>query len=159
MKGSADAMGIDTEGRTVVVDLKWTNNAKYRREEIQQGTALQLALYQWALHPGDAPPDDPTAFYLLKQGAFASSHPHFGTPLPRAVEPAQLWTQAVAAAEFTIEEVLAGRITATQPADDARAESAPDRAQMDADAGRHHVKPPCRFCDFGVLCGLKGDFS
>lgn len=159
VKGSADAVGIDTEGRTVVVDLKWTNNAKYRREEIQQGTALQLALYQWALHPGDAPPDDPTAFYLLKQGAFASSHPHFGTQLPRAVEPAQLWMQAVAAAEFTIEEVLAGRITATQPADDTRAEDAPDRAQMDADAGRHHVKPPCRFCDFGVLCGLKGDFS
>ena len=159
VKGSADAVGIDAEGRTVVVDLKWTNNAKYRREEIQQGTALQLALYQWALHPGDVPPDDPTAFYLLKQGTFASSHTHFGTPLPRAIEPAQLWTQAVAAAEFTIEEVLAGRITATQPADDARAQDALDRAQADADAGRHHVKPPCRFCDFGVLCGLKGDFS
>jgi len=159
VKGSADAVGVDTEGRTVVVDLKWTNNAKYRREEIQQGTALQLALYQWALHSGDAPPDDPTAYYLLKQGAFASSHTHFGTPLPRAVEPAQLWTEAVAAAEFTIEEVLAGRITATQPADDARAEDALDRAQADAGAGRHHVKPPCRFCDFGVLCGLKGDFS
>lgn len=159
VKGSADAVGIDAEGRTVVVDLKWTNNAKYRREEIQQGTALQLALYQWALHSGDTPPDDPTAFYLLKQGAFASAHPHFGTPLPRAVEPALLWTQAVAAAEFTVEEVLAGRITAAQPADDARTADVPDRAQVDADAGRHHIKPPCRFCDFGVLCGLKGDFS
>ncbi|MDQ0665410.1 ATP-dependent helicase/nuclease subunit B [Arthrobacter ulcerisalmonis] len=159
VKGSADAVGIDTEGRTVVVDLKWTNNAKYRREEIRQGTALQLALYQWALHSGDVPPDDPTAFYLLKQGTFASSHTHFGAPLPRTIEPAQLWTQAVAAAEFTIEEVLAGRITATQPADDARAQDAPDRAQVDADAGRHHIKPPCRFCNFGVLCGLKGDFS
>jgi hypothetical protein len=159
VNGSADAVGIDTEGRTVVVDLKWTNNAKYRREEIQQGTALQLALYQWAFHTGDTPPDDPTAFYLLKQGAFASAHAHFGTALPRAVEPEQLWTQAVRAAEFTVEEVLAGRITATQPADDARDEDAPDRAQLDADAGRHHIKPPCRFCDFGVLCGLKGDFS
>lgn len=159
VKGSADAVGIDTEGRTVVVDLKWTNNAKYRREEIQQGTALQLALYQWALHSDATPPDDPTAFYLLKQGAFASAHTHFGTALPRAIEPEQLWTQAVRAAEFTVEEVLAGRITATQPADDALDEGAPDRAQVDADAGRHHIKPPCRFCDFGVLCGLKGDFS
>lgn len=159
VKGSADVVGIDTEGRTVVVDLKWTNNAKYRREEIQQGTALQLALYQWALHPGDMPPDDPTAFYLLKQGAFASGHTQFGTPLPRAIEPAQLWRQAIRAAEFTVEEVLAGRITAAQPADDARAEDAPDRAQIDADAGRHHIKPPCSFCEFGVLCGLKGEFS
>lgn len=159
VRGSADAVGIDTEGRTVVVDLKWTNNVKYRRDEIQQGTALQLALYQWALHSGDTAPDDPTAFYLLKQGAFASAHTHFGTPLPRAIEPGQLWTQAVRAAEFTVQEVLAGRITATQPADDARGDDAPDRAQLDAEAGRHHVKPPCRFCDFGVLCGLKGDFS
>jgi ATP-dependent helicase/nuclease subunit B len=159
MKGRADVVGIDGKGRTVVVDLKWTNNIKYRREEIQQGTALQLALYQWAFHDGDTPSDDPTAYYLLKQGAFASSHGHFGTPLPRAQEPGQLWKQAVHAAEFTVQEVLAGHITATQPADDARAEDAADRAQIDAEAGRHHVKPPCRFCDFGVLCGLKGDFS
>jgi ATP-dependent helicase/nuclease subunit B len=63
VKGRADAVGIDAAGRTAVVDLKWSNSDKYRREEVQRGEALQLALYQWALSPSDLPPDD--AYRLL----------------------------------------------------------------------------------------------
>ncbi|AMM31979.1 hypothetical protein SA2016_1299 [Sinomonas atrocyanea] len=170
VRGSADAVGIDEQGRTVVVDLKWYNSAKHLRQKIKEGTALQLALYQWALHEGEAPPDDPTAYFLLKQHAFASAHGHFGAAIPRDEDPAQLWGRAVRSAEFTVEQVLAGRVTATKPVEDAFAAAQAEAAAAeggepttvkDAETavGRLYVEPGCRFCHFGALCGLRGDYS
>lgn len=170
VRGSADAVGIDEHGRTVVVDLKWYRSAKHLRQKIKDGTALQLALYQWALHEGEAPPDDPTAYFLLKQHAFASAHGHFGPSIPRNEGPAQLWARAVRSAEFTVEQVLAGRVTATKPVEDAFAAAQAEAAAAeggepttvkDAETavGRLYVEPGCRFCHFGALCGLKGDYS
>lgn len=159
VKGRADAVGIDAAGRTAVVDLKWTNSDKYRREEVQRGEALQLALYQWALSPGELPPDAPTAYYMLKQGSFASTHPEFGSAIQTSQDPSQLWQQAVRAIEFTVEEVLTGRLTAAEPAASALAEGEPGAEAAAAASGRLHMKPNCRYCDFGTLCGLKGDYS
>lgn len=180
--GAADAVGIDAEGRRVVIDLKWYNSAKYLREKIRKGTALQLALYQWALHEGDTPPDEPTAYYLLKQHAFASAHGSFGPAIPREETPEQLWRRATRSAEFTVEQVLAGRVTATKPVEIAFAaqaeaaaaeraaagsgaggQSAAEKPRTIEDAetavGRLYVEPGCRFCHFAALCGLKGDYS
>lgn len=159
VKGRADAVGIDASGRTAVVDLKWSNNDKYRREEVQRGEALQLALYQWAFSPSDLPPDAPTAYYMLKQGSFASAHPEFGSAIQSAQDPSQLWQQAARAIEFTVEEVLAGRVTATAPAANSLAEGEPGADALAAASGRLHMKPNCKYCDFGTLCGLKGDYS
>jgi ATP-dependent helicase/nuclease subunit B len=159
VKGRADAVGIDASGRTAVVDLKWTNNDKYRREEIQRGEALQLALYQWAFSPSDLPPDSPAAYFMLKQGSFASAHPEFGSAIQSSQDPPRLWQQAVRSIEFTVEEVLTGRITATEPAANSLAEGEPGADAVAAASGRLHMKPNCRYCDFGTLCGLKGDYS
>ncbi|ASN51432.1 PD-(D/E)XK nuclease family protein [Sinomonas sp. R1AF57] len=180
--GSADAVGIDEEGRTVVVDLKWSSTGRYLREKVQKGTALQLALYQWALNGGDAPPDHPTAYYLLKQHDFASAHAHFGPSVPRVWAPEELWRRAVHAAEHVVADVLAGHVTATKPFADAFSAAAAQASQSSAPtgaeggsapvpagpttveeretaAGRLYVEPGCRFCRFGALCGLKGDYS
>ncbi|WP_433876275.1 RecB family exonuclease [Sinomonas atrocyanea] len=166
--GSADAVGIDEEGRTVVVDLKWSSTGRYLREKVQKGTALQLALYQWALNGGDAPPDHPTAYYLLKQHDFASAHAHFGPSVPRVWAPEELWRRAVHAAEHVVADVLAGHVTASKPFADAFAaqvaadvtDSRPATVEERETAeGRLYVEPGCRFCRFGALCGLKGDYS
>lgn len=159
VEGRADAVGIDANGRTAVIDLKWSNAEKYLREDVQRGEALQLALYQWALNSGDVPPDSPAAYFLLKQGTFASSHPEFGGALQSDQDTPELWRRAVRSVEFTVEEVLAGRITAAQPAEDALAEGEPDAAALAAANERLHRKPNCRYCHFGTLCGLKGDYS
>lgn len=159
VEGRADAVGIDAAGRTAVVDLKWSNTEKYLREDLQRGEALQLALYQWALNDGEAPPDFPSAYFMLKQGTFASTHPEFGAAVHAAQDTPELWRRAVRAVEFTVEEVLAGRITAAQPAEDALAEGEPTAAVLAAEQERLHRKPNCRYCNFGTLCGLKGDYS
>ncbi|CAI3793889.1 PD-(D/E)XK nuclease family protein [Pseudarthrobacter sp. MM222] len=159
VEGRADAVGIDADGRTAVIDLKWSNTEKYLRADVQRGEALQLALYQWALNSGDVPPDSPAAYFLLKQGTFASSHPEFGGALQSAQDTPELWRRAVRSVEFTVEEVLAGRITAAQPAEAALAGGEPDAAALAAANERLHRQPNCRYCHFGTLCGLKGDYS
>jgi ATP-dependent helicase/nuclease subunit B len=159
VEGSADVVGIDSEGRRVVIDLKWNNWDKYKRAEVREGKALQLALYQWALAE-DGGLDAPTAFYMIKQATFASTDPAFGNPIESLQSPAVLWKKAVRAAEFSISEVVNGRLTAGPLADAERARAGePYGEELAEMEERLHGNPPCRFCHFARLCGLKGDFS
>ncbi|MBJ2119417.1 PD-(D/E)XK nuclease family protein [Arthrobacter sp. MSA 4-2] len=159
VKGSVDVVGIDDAGRPVVIDLKWSNRDKYRVSEVREGKALQLALYQWSLQEEGAQAA-PAAYYLLKQGTFASTNPAFGNQLISEQDPETLWNKAVKAAEFSVEEVLNGRVTADPLVEAGRvAEGGPSGEELAAAAGRFYAKPPCTFCNFSRLCGLKGDFS
>lgn len=159
VKGSVDVAGIDDAGHRVVIDLKWSNKDKYRMSEVREGKALQLALYQWALEE-EGTPTAPAAYYLLKQGTFASINPAFGNELVSYQDPETLWRTAVRAAEFSIEEVVNGRITANPLAETERiALDGLSDEDIAAAAGRYYGKPPCTFCNFSRLCGLKGDFS
>lgn len=159
VKGLVDVAGIDDAGRRVVIDLKWSNKDKYRVSEVREGRALQLALYQWALEE-EGTPTAPAAYYLLKQGTFASTNPAFGNQLVSHQDPEALWGTAAKAAEFSIEEVVNGRITANPLAEAERvALGGLSDEDIAAAAGRYYGKPPCTFCNFSRLCGLKGDFS
>lgn len=159
VKGSVDVVGIDDSGRRVVIDLKWSNKEKYRVAEVREGMALQLALYRWALEEEDAQVA-PAAYYLLKQGTFASTNPAFGHQLLSEQEPEILWGTAVKAAEFSVDEVINGRISAGPLIEAERvALGGASGEDLAAEAGRFYGKPPCRFCSFSRLCGLKGDFS
>ncbi|WP_262103926.1 PD-(D/E)XK nuclease family protein [Arthrobacter sp. Marseille-P9274] len=159
--GSADVVGIDADGQRAVIDLKWHNRDKYRLAEVREGKSLQLTLYQWALNDdGDEVPDSPTAYYLLKQGTFASTAAAFGNPIQAQQKPAELWGKAIAAAEFSINEVVNGRVAAGPLLDAALAAAGePSGEELAEGDGRLYGKPPCKFCDFSRLCGLKGDFS
>lgn len=169
VRGSIDVAGIDGEGRPAVIDLKWSNRDKYRLEEVREGKALQLALYQWALaedvgeyvgEGGPAGENGPAAYYLLKQGTFASTHSGLGGSATAAEGPDALWDTAVKAATFSVSEVVHGRITATPLVDTAREAAGGETGEARATAdGRFYGKPPCRFCHFSRLCGLAGDFS
>lgn len=160
VKGAIDVAGIDSEGRPAVLDLKWSNRDKYRLEEVREGKALQLALYQWALAEDGESEGPAAAYYLLKQGTFASTYPGFGGSAAPVEGPGALWGKAVKAATFSVSEVVHGRIAATPLVDAARAESGGETAEALAAAdGRFYGKPPCRFCHFSRLCGLAGDFS
>jgi hypothetical protein len=140
-----------------VVDLKWTNHSRYKYEEVAEGQAMQLVLYQWALADmKSAEPDGAAAYYLLKQGEFASASPLFGPPLTVTQTGAETWRKSVRAAEFSLSEVANGRFAAAGR-DDYIAVYEPERAAAAGD--RLYQKAQCNFCDFSVLCGLKGDLS
>lgn len=161
VSGSIDVLAADHRADPVVIDLKWTNRSKYRREEITQGDAMQLALYHWALDDGPDPmstvaEDAAMSYYLLKQGEFASTSTLFGPALASPASSRGTWQRSVRAAEFSIAEVVGGRVLAA-----GRHELGSSDEQREAAAadGRLYQKPPCNFCDFSALCGLKGDLS
>ncbi|MET3203948.1 UNVERIFIED_ORG: hypothetical protein ABIB21_000724 [Arthrobacter sp. UYEF13] len=161
VSGSIDVLAADQQADPVVIDLKWTNRPKYHREAITQGDAMQLALYHWALDDGPDPmstvaEDAPMSYYMLKQGEFASSSTLFGPALASPASSRSTWQRSVRAAEFSISEVVGGRVLAA-----GRQElGSPAEQQETATAdGRIYQKPSCNFCDFSVLCGLREDLS
>ncbi|UKA55482.1 PD-(D/E)XK nuclease family protein [Arthrobacter sp. FW305-BF8] len=161
VSGYIDVLAADQEAEPVVIDLKWTNRPKYRREEITKGDAMQLALYHWALDEGPDPmstvaEDAAMSYYMLKQGEFASTSKLFGQALSSPASSRSTWQRSVRAAEFSISEVVGGRVMAA-----GRQElgSSDEQRKTATAADRLYQKPSCNFCDFSVLCGLKGDLS
>lgn len=67
LTGSIDLVARDPAGRLVVIDLKWTRSPKSRREELEKGLAVQLAVYAAMLNP-EAPGEG--GYFLLKQREF-----------------------------------------------------------------------------------------
>lgn len=67
LTGSVDLVARDPAGRLVVIDLKWTRSPKARREELEKGGAVQLAVYAALLNP-EAPGEG--GYFLLNQREF-----------------------------------------------------------------------------------------
>lgn len=161
VSGYIDVLAADQQAEPVVIDLKWTNRSKYRRDEITQGNAMQLALYHWALDDGPdtmstVAEDAAMSYYMLKQGEFASTSRLFGPALASPASSRSTWRRSVRAAEFSISEVVGGRVLAAGRQELGSSDEQRDTATAD---GRLYQKPPCNFCDFSALCGLKGDLS
>ncbi|HEX9228861.1 MAG TPA: PD-(D/E)XK nuclease family protein [Arthrobacter sp.] len=161
VSGYIDVLAADQHAEPVVIDLKWTNRSKYRREEIAQGEAMQLALYHWALDDGPDPmstvaEDAAMSYYMLKQGEFASTSTLFGPALASPASSRGTWQRSVRAAEFSIAEVVGGRVLAAGRQELGSSDEQRETATAD---GRLYQKPPCNFCDFSALCGLKEDLS
>jgi ATP-dependent helicase/nuclease subunit B len=161
VSGSIDVLAADQQSDPVVIDLKWTNRPKYRREEITTGDAMQLALYHWGLDNGPDPmstvaEDAPMSYYMLKQGEFASTSKLFGPALASPASSRTTWLRSVRAAEFSISEVVGGRVLAAGRQELGSLDEQRETATAD---GRLYQKPSCNFCDFSVLCGLKEDLS
>ncbi|WP_043540526.1 PD-(D/E)XK nuclease family protein [Salinarimonas rosea] len=66
--GKIDLVAQDARGGIVIVDLKWTRSPKRRREEIEDGRAIQLATYA-AVRGGVGAR---AGYFLLRQRLFAT---------------------------------------------------------------------------------------
>ena len=102
LTGYADLLLRDHGGQAFVLDMKWSISAKYMRQEVEDGSALQLATYAWMLKNAEAAPDVHAGYFMLAQGQFISDSPLLGS---NAVIPArsleETWDMAVA----TLDEV------------------------------------------------------
>lgn len=169
-----DAEGPD--GRATVIDLKWTvDRGRYARA-YDEGEAVQLAMYAWSREPYGsaivpAPPAAHVGYFLLEQGEFVASDPELD-PSGRE-EPDVRDVLARTAAELTtaLDEIASGTVTAVSG--EVRREHAlpihPDRKSLESataatkaaarDRGGLWIDAACGYCDFSLLCGLRGDHS
>ena len=151
LAGTVDVELIDERGAPAVVELKWSNRDRYRRDEIVEGRPVQLAAYAFLVKGDGGNAFAPAAYFMIKQRRMlaADSAPF---PVESRVEGPSLpsvWNAIVEVRKRTLGELGAGRVVAAG----VKTEGS-ETVDTDANAGAQIVvDPPCSFCDYGRLCG------
>jgi ATP-dependent helicase/nuclease subunit B len=152
LSGSADLV-LEKEGRTGILDLK-LSNPRFFREKLENGEALQVALYAELSRRGAELP--PTGYFIVSRGELLTvdggafpgarevSGPSMDDTLHAARDALRFWR-----------DVLARGVVASRHEDVAEASAleAADAAGRPApSAGPGAIDPPCRFCEYGAVC-------
>ena len=134
---------------TRIVDLKW-GGAKYRSESLARGAALQLAAYAFLNRERGAFP--PAAYVIMSEQRMFTTEP---AQFPNAEsvsgpDLASTWAtlERAHAAEWARAE--AGQLQAPGVG----LTAAEERKGSRVEDGLLVMQPPCKFCEFGGLCGL-----
>jgi len=146
VRGAIDLVAKDRNGHRVIIDLKWTRNAKKRFDELKAGNAVQLATYG-AMVAGDAPYR--AGYFLLNQRQFATLAA--GGLIGRQVEGRRGFPETWAAIRESwrrLGEVAeAGELIACGV--EGFDEHLPDGLPI-------VLKANCQWCDYQTLCRVRG---
>lgn len=131
-----------------IIDLKW-GGARFRRDSLAKGTAIQLASYSYLTREHGA--FAPAAYVIMSaQRMFTTDPAQFpnAEPVP-GPSPADTWpvVERSHAAEWA--RVEGGQLQARGVDPDAALE----RKGSHVADGLLVLEPPCGFCDFAGLCG------
>jgi ATP-dependent helicase/nuclease subunit B len=145
--GQLDLVLRDQNLNEYVVDFKWSGDTKYRRDEIRQGRHLQLACYASLRREfGPAPVD--AGYYMVKQrqllSATSNSFPFNYVTSPTSLE--NLWESALVNCENEFAQLFKGRVCA---------KGVESPLSIEGAAPSDLISPPCKFCDYGYICGKK----
>jgi hypothetical protein len=155
LAGSADLV-LEKKGRPAVLDLKLAK-AKYFREKLESGEALQIALYADLVR--DDGPIPPTGYFLIGQGeiytvdaeAFPEARKLTGPSMQETLDGARqalrFWRKALAAG------VVASRHEDLR--EDAELEAGEAAGAAVPVSGPGAIDPPCRFCEYDALCNVQ----
>jgi len=154
LSGSADLV-LEKSGRPAVLDLKLAN-PRYFREKLEKGEALQVALYaDMARRDGALPP---TGYFIVNRGelltvdrgAFPGAReldgPSMEDTLAAARDALRFWRTVLARG------VVASRHEDQREVSSLAASEAAGRPAPSSGPGA--IDPPCRFCEYGALCGV-----
>ena len=143
--GAIDLLAEDHAHRPVVIDLKWQRSDKYRRNEIADGVAIQLAVY--AKHIGGEKLDIPTGYFMLRQERFVTGSQGFDGSV-FAVDgpsPRETWTRISTSWGAVMGEIVAGQVRASFEQEGVAQKKFENPVLM--------TPPNCNYCDYTVLCG------
>ncbi|MDW7657359.1 MAG: PD-(D/E)XK nuclease family protein, partial [Bacillota bacterium] len=163
--GFADLLLRDAAGNVYVLDLKWSSSSKYRRQEIEEGTALQLATYAWMLRSAEQAEQIHTGYFMLAQGQLISDSPLLSDEVinaPCSLE--EVWNRGVTSLKSACRQMSDGLLEARgvkelllSKENDLSEEKTREKIAAEYwDNGMLYQRPPCNFCDFGHLCGRSG---
>jgi RecB family exonuclease len=146
VRGAVDLVARDKNGQHVIIDLKWTRNDKKRREELQQGNAVQLATYG-AMTAGNE--SYRAGYFLLNQRQFATLVE--GGLIGRAVIGARgfpaTWAAVRESWRKLAEHAEAGQLVACGV--EGHEEYLPADLSIVLEAN-------CKWCDYQTLCRVRG---
>ncbi len=145
VRSRIDLVVRDRDGNEAVIDLKWTGSRTWRRTEVQEGRAIQLATYSRLVAPNGGAP---AGYYLLRQRELVAEA---GTAL--AVEGLTVTrtldeTWGAIAADW-------GELTRLARAGRGLATGVPGVAEhLPAELGFPPGERVCFFCDMGNVCRI-----
>ena len=146
LKGRVDLLvGLDG-GEPAVIDMKWSRSDSYRREDIQAGHAVQLAVYGRILGTAAAPA--PGAYFMLSQARLLPAGDNAFGPAPGEGAPslATVWSNVSTTWKARMDQLRLGQVVATGEALAEGDERPTEELTLELD-------PDCRFCAKGHLCG------
>lgn len=135
--GQIDMLLRKADGSPAVLDLKWAASDRWRRTEVAEGRAVQLAAYV-----GLAGAGEDAGFFMLAQRRMVAAEASVfgGRPSPGLRE---TWVGALGSRRQRLDAVAQGTLRALGLSED----------DEDPDGATVAPPPPCRFCEHGRLCG------
>lgn len=167
-RGKADLLLRDKQGHPFVLDLKWSNSSRYKKEEVEEGSALQLACYAWMMGSVDGESWAHGGYFMLAQGELISASALLREEaLCSAYSLPEIWEMGVACSKERLQALNSGQLEAggvTELLRQAREDLSADqvRALTKSESCRRgllYQRPSCGFCDFALLCGMAGGRS
>lgn len=143
--GYLDLVLEDAKGRSVILDLKWSTRDTYRRKEVQEGRALQLAAYTW-LEEQAGRTSLGAGYFMLRQQSllFTDLYPFSDAHHVPGSDLKQTWVELRNAYDQRMEQLEKGDVLVRGiPA---------GTGDTDIDP-MPQVEPGCRFCEYRSLCG------
>jgi len=138
---------------TRVIDLKWGGLA-FWRDQISAGTAHQLAAYGRILagKEGALPPG--AIFIISRQHMLTSEPDAFPSSVPIPGPNAnEVWAAVEKAYKARAKELADGVLESPGPDERNKKQKDQIKPHIGEEDGAMVLPPPCRFCDYGGLCG------
>jgi hypothetical protein len=148
--------------------MKWSGSSRYRKEEVEQGDALQLATYSWLLKSANPESVVHSAYFMLAQGELLSDSDLLqDEALTSKYTSEEIWEMGVKSWNQCITDLRSGRVEAggvkvrlMEESEGIREDQIKEDLKSQCVAmGMLYQGPLCGFCDFSVLCGMKGTVS
>ncbi|MEH7417081.1 PD-(D/E)XK nuclease family protein [Neobacillus drentensis] len=155
-KGRLDLVGKTQNGNKILLDAKWSKRPKNYKAKLEN-LSVQLALYHWLLSDQENE-ELPVAYFMLSTGDFFS-RPHDDFPTdyhvigPSLLESFEVLRKAV---EDVSSQLLKGTVMAPGvPIKANKIGEIPDGQEQNEDPFVSTIDPPCSFCEYHHLCGLR----
>lgn len=163
--GYADLLLRDRDENTFIIDMKWSSSSKYRRQELEEGNALQLAAYAWMIRSAEPEKMVHAGYFMLAQGEMITDSNILAEEAcnsPYTLE--QVWSMGTSSMKKEYKRLDSGLIEVRGVMEliearnrNIKEEKIREELKLARDMdGELYISPPCRFCDFKYLCGFSG---
>ncbi|MBP1886531.1 PD-(D/E)XK nuclease family protein [Sinorhizobium mexicanum] len=146
LQGRLDLL-VRRGSRVAVLDLKWTRSERRYREEIAEGSAVQLAVYRAIAN--DAGAQGSGGYFLLRQRSILAGEGSILTDQPIESERSDSETLDMVAGDWKHWRDLASSGVLVAAGFEDASEHRPEGLAFEA------PKEPCRFCDLTSLCRVQ----
>jgi ATP-dependent helicase/nuclease subunit B len=118
VEGTIDLLGKLSDGRWVIIDMKWGSRKRYQ-EELKNGLYLQLATYAYLAESLPSKQVADVAYFIISEGALLTTTYHI-FPHATVIEPAdpehrpkQIWLAFKNTFEWRLKQLHKGKIEVT----------------------------------------------